>query len=311
MYKVRYIAFNKSEVTDNATDSFYRYKVPLPEDAKDGDLVEVQLKDALPMSAKDFMYELESDLDRHPGNMLDPRALLLVLLFFGPFGIISYQTTMFGYDLGVRGPDSVKGGDLFKLWREEDYLWGASNVAEAVPDHMKDRYWGGDQGAPIGSATVFDRLRGDNPTRDRWEREIALKWREGDPSRPLWDEPYKGDRRSLLQRSNDHCPALELASFTTTVTPVDTDGNELESFASDASIYGTYCLRNGFFLLLIFIVPFILIGGFLHMTLGWRQDLKHYVRTAVKREMSDAAKAVHIDEATRGDRFGGECCQFF
>lgn len=308
---MRYIAFNKSEVTDNAADSFYRYKAPLPEGAKEGEIVEIQLKDALPMSSKDFMYELESDLERHPGNMLDPRALLLILLFFGPFGIISYQTAMFGYDLGVRGPDSVKGGDLFKLWWEEDYVWGASHVNEAVPDHMKGRYWGGLEGEPIGSATVFDRLRGHNPARDRWEREIALKWREADPSLPLWDEPYKGDRRSPFQKSNDHCPALELSSFTTMVTPVDAGGSELKSFESGASIFGTYCLRNGLFLVLLFIVPFLLIGGFLHMTIGWRQDLKHYVKTAVKREMSDAAKAVQIEEATRGDRFGGECCHFF
>ena len=97
-----------------------------------------------------------------------------------------------------------------------------------------------------------------------------------------------------------------MGSFFTTVKPLDAGGNELEPFRSDATMLGTYCFNSLFFLLLLFIVPFLLIGGFIHMTIGWRGDLKSYVRAALKRETSDAAKAVQIDEATEGDRFGSK-----
>ncbi len=281
--------------------------MPLPEGAQDGEIVEVQLADAVPMTAKDFMYELESDLDHHPGNMMDIRALLLVVLFFGPFFIISYQVTMFAHDLGVRGPDAVKGGDLFKLWRPHDFAWGQANRFAAIPADMQGRYWGGVGNEEPGAAVVFDRLRGENLDRDRWEREIALKWKEGNVPDSIWDVAYKGDIRSEFQKSNKHCSGIEVGSFFTTVKPVDADGTPLETFRSDATIQGAYCMESLFFLVLLLVVPFLLLGGFIHMTIGWRSDLKHYVKTALKREMSEAAKAVQIDEATDGDRFGGKC----
>jgi hypothetical protein len=302
--QVRYIAFNKSDVTDNNSDSFFRYKAPLPEGAQEGEMVEIQLAEAVPMTAKDFMYELESDLDHHPGNMMDIRAILLIVLFFGPFLIIFNQTLMFAHDLGVRGPDAVKGGDLFHLWRQEDFDWGQ---VHPIPDYMRSRYWGGVGGEPPGYAAVFDRLRGENPNRDRWEREIALKWQEGGVPESIWDVAYKGDRRSEFQKSNKHCPQLQVGSFFTTVQPLDAVGTELEPFRSDATMQGTYCINSFVFLLLLFMVPFVLIGGFVHMTIGWRGDLKAYARSALKRETSEAAKAVQIDEATAGDRFGGKC----
>lgn len=303
--EVRYIAFNKSDATKNTADSNYRYKAPLPAGAKEGEMVEIQLKDAVPMTQGDFMQELENDLDHHPGNMLDPRALLLILLFFGPFFVISYQVSMFAYDLGIRGPDAVKGGDLFKLFRPDDWEYG-QKVAGAIPEYLMGRDWGGDK--TPGSAVVFDRLRGPNPERNWWERAIAERWREGNIENSIWDEPYKGDKRSPFQKSSDECPGLEINSFSTTVQPVDGGGTELASFTSDATMMGVYCVESVFFLLLLMLVPFLLLGGFIHMTIGWRQDLKDYVKAALKREMSEAALAVHVEEATQGDRFGGKCC---
>ena len=306
--EVRYIAFNKSDATRNTADANYRYKAPLPAGATEGEMVEIQLKDAVPMTREDFMQELENDLDHHPGNILDPRALLLILLFFGPFFVISYQVSMFAHDLGIRGPDAVKGGDLFKLFRVADFEYGRK-TAGAIPEYLMGRDLGGDNAGDPGWAVVFDRLRGRNPERNLWERAIAERWREGNIENSIWDEPYKGDKRSSFQKSSDQCPGLEVASFSTTVQPVDADGTMLAPFQSDAIMMGTYCIESGFFLLLLLMVPFLLLGGFIHMTVGWRRDLKEYVKAALKREMSEAALAVHVEEATQGDRFGGKCCR--
>lgn len=271
----KYIAFNKSECTQNSADTTYRYKAPLPEGAKTGELIEINLKDSEPMTAKDFIYELENDLEHHPGNMADPWALLLILLFFGPFVIVVYQTTMFAQDLGVRGPESVKGGDLFKL---------------TPIDNIGD-------------------VRGPNPARDRWEQEIASAWRDGNRPESIWDEPYKGDLRSDFQKAPPACSRWDLAFPVTTVKPVDASGTPLPTFESDAVVQGTYCVTNMFFAIVLLMFPILLIGGFVHMTCCWRKDLRSYVKSAIKRELSDAAKAVQIDEATQGDRFGSTSLQ--
>ena len=44
-----------------------------------------------------------------------------------------------------------------------------------------------------------------------------------------------------------------------------------------------------FFVVLLFVIPFVLIGGFVHMTVGWRQDLKDYIKAALKRESKPAS----------------------
>ena len=85
----------RREITDNQHDEYYRYKAPLPEDAQDGDTVDIQLSDAKAFTKKDFMIELEDDLEHHKGNMADYRAILLILLFFGPFYLITAQSVMF------------------------------------------------------------------------------------------------------------------------------------------------------------------------------------------------------------------------
>jgi len=306
------------EITDNQHDEYYRYKAPLPEDAQDGDTVDIQLSDAKAFTKKDFMIELEDDLEHHKGNMADYRAILLILLFFGPFYLITAQSVMFAQDLGVRGPDAVQQGDLFKLHNIKAFALGRESPS-ALPEYLKGRYWQGADGtisaSQRGAAVSFDTLRGRNPERNMWETEIARAWKDGDRPDTIWDGAYKGDVRSESQKVTSDCQGLLLgAPFPTQVTPMDRSGAPLPSstFTSEASMQGTYCVESFFFVVLLFIVPFVLIAGFFHMTFGWRADLRNYVMHALTREMSDAAKAVQIEDATKGDRFGGKyrwlCC---
>ena len=285
----RYIAFNKSVVTENKSDEAYRYKVPLPDGAVEGEMVSVQIRDAVPFTNKDFMIELDDDLNHHPGNMADPRAIMLILLFFGPFFLITGQSTMFAQDLGVRGPAAVKQGDLFKLHDSPIYD-AAKGDPTLMPDHLKGRYWGPDPAISQdgrGRAAVFAKIRGNNPQRDDWERQIALAWAAGDPT--LKDdgkptvEPYLGDLRTEKQKADSDCTSLDIRLTTATVQRKDRDGGLLDTFSSEATLQGTYCSESVFFVMLMFVIPFMLIGGFVHMTVGWRTDLKDYIKAALTR----------------------------
>ena len=88
------------------------------------------------------------------------------------------------------------------------------------------------------------------------------------------------------------------------MTFLNASGGEVGSADSEINVKGTFCGEGIVFVFVLFMVPLLLLGGFAHMTWGWRRDLKNFVSTALKREMSEAAKAVAQQAATEDDRFG-------
>ena len=317
--EVRWIGFNKSLATHVGSDSYYRYKVPLPADAMEGQEVEVELSKAKPFSRQDFLTELNDEIQHHKGNMSDPRALLLILLYFGPFFLISGQAFMFAGDLAIRGPAAVSQGDLFGLSREDVRLAASKDSGYFDGTLYRDALPRDVLGSVRGIAASFVGVRGANAQRDEWEAAISqacdsyLSMKDyecptcceraaltslrsgsaGPANRTLNTEPVSGS-----------CVQATIRNVQRTVTFLNASGGQVGSADSEINVKGTFCGEGIVFVFVLFMVPLLLLGGFAHMTWGWRRDLKNFVSTALKREMSEAAKAVAQHAATEDDRFG-------